>query len=311
MDRAKCIRLSIVTPVFDTPADYLSALAACVSPLLAATASEWLIVDDASQREDTRAWLARAAGRPGLRLLRQAANRGVAAARNAGAAQAAGAYLVFVDADDLIVPAALASLLQTIERHPAIRWLAGEFEQFTDTPPPIDCRMTAADAARVVAVEHWPEVAPRLVFETLFNQGAYIIERRLFLDSGGFDRRFRIGEDWYLWMRLALRGELHHCALQVLWQRRGHASIMSGGLSSSAALVAPYRAAWRDARFRRLRRPLRWRIFHLYRLLAQRNRTLGRYLPTLRFSLLAAIWGINDPRQWLNVLRALGGASLR
>lgn len=307
-DIDKSIRLTIITPVFNTPVDYLSALAASVLPEMRSLAAEWLLVDDRSDDAATLSRLETLARDPGVRLLYNGGTRGAAGARNFGAARAAGQRLFFIDADDLLVPGALAALLDAMARNPRIRWLAGDFEQFSDRPPPPP---SAPPEHRAVVVEHWPDAADRLVAETLFNQGSYVIDRALFLEAGGFDERFRLGEDWLLWMCLAVRGELYRCNLCVFWQRRGHASLMSGPLTATAAVVAPFLAARRDPRFAAQKRRLRWRIFGLYRLLAVRNQTLGRHLQAARFALLAALWAVNEPQQWLNVLRAALGRAPR
>lgn len=304
------IRLSIITPVFNAPRGYLTELADALLLQMPGLDAEWLLVDDGSDRADTLAALTALAQHAGVRLLRNAERRGAGAARNFGAAQSRGTWLYFIDADDLPVPGALGRLLGLLRSHPGVRWLAGGYEQFDDGLAPADLNV-GVPAEDDPAVEHWPDAVRRLIFETLFNQGSYLVERSLFLEAGGFDERFRIGEDWLLWMRLAARGELYYCRLQVFWQRRGHGSLMSGPLSATAAIVAPYLAARRDPRFASHRRPLRWRIFRLYRLLAERNQALGRRTRAVRFAFLAAFWALNEPQQWINVLRAARGSALR
>lgn len=303
---SKSIRLSVVTPVFNTSAEHLKALRDSLPAALGDVGYEWLLVDDGSDDPSTLTMLRDLATRPSVRLLRNAGRKGAGGARNHGAAVAAAARLMFVDADDVLLPGAAQQLLEAMEQRPQIRWLAGEFEQFDADGPP-----QAVAAAQPLLVEHWPDAANRLVFETLFNQGSYLIERDLFFDAGGFDDDFVLGEDWMLWMRLAIRGELYHCNLLVFWQRRGHVSLMSGSLAATSAIVAPYLALRRDPRFAEQKQLLRWRIFRLYRLLAERNQALGERARAIRFALLAAIWAVNEPQQWANVLRAAAGVTLR
>jgi glycosyltransferase involved in cell wall biosynthesis len=100
----------VIIPAFDRAGfirDALDSVAAQTWP-----AFEIIVVDDGSTdgtADVVEAW-ARAHPALAVRLLRQA-NRGVAAARNAGVAAARGEYLYFLDSDDLIHPRALATLV--------------------------------------------------------------------------------------------------------------------------------------------------------------------------------------------------------
>ena len=303
-------RLSIITPVYNTMPEYLQALARSLGDAVGDVAVEWLLIDDGSESVGTLDCLRMLAREPHVRLERNARADGAAGARNHGASIAAARRLMFLDSDDLLEPGSVEKLFSCMEQNPRVRWLAGDFKQFHEQPPLVD-KAVRSDSAGVTAPVHWPDAVNRLVFETLFNQGSYIVDRDLFWEAGGFDEKFQIGEDWLLWMRVAIRGELYRCPTMVLWQRRGHRSIMSGVLTDTAEIVAPYLAARRDPQFSDQRRLLRWRIFRLYRLLSQRNEVLGYRVNTIRFAWLAAAWAINEPRQWMNALRALVGLRLR
>src|SRR5438093_1084829 len=61
---------------------------------------------------------------PGVRYLRRN-NQGLAAARNAGLEAAVGDYVVFLDADDRLLPAALETGLREFARHPECMFVAG------------------------------------------------------------------------------------------------------------------------------------------------------------------------------------------
>lgn len=301
-------KMTIITPVFDTPAAYLDALCATLSPIVDGDTTQWLLVDDGSTRTGTCAALATLEGRPGVSVIRNAGRKGAAGARNFGARTSESDWLYFIDADDLPVVSNLQLLRTVVESRPDIGWLSGDFEQFEEAAPaPPDPAIEQTGPI----VTHWADAAARLVFETWVNQGSYIIRRELFFAAGGFDERFEIGEDWLLWMRLAADGKLFYLPRVVYWQRRGHASTMSGPLSLSDAIVRPYLAARREARFAGYRKPLRWRIIKLYRLLAERNQQVGRRGPSVRFALQAALWSVNDLQQWTAVLRAALGQPIR
>ena len=56
-------------------------------------------------------------------------NTGQAIARNSGAAQAQGDYLVFLDHDDELLPAALETAVRALDSDPGLGLVAGGYEQ--------------------------------------------------------------------------------------------------------------------------------------------------------------------------------------
>lgn len=108
--------VSIIVPAYNAQDLVVACLRSIVPQMTAA--HELVLVDDGSHDRTAECAQAVFDERPGLsaRLVRQP-NGGVAAARNRGLLEARGAYLCFVDADDLLLPGALAALDQAIERH--------------------------------------------------------------------------------------------------------------------------------------------------------------------------------------------------
>lgn len=105
--------LGIVVPVYDV-ADYLPA---CLDSILAQSHDQLdvVVVDDGSPDASGEIAERYAARDPRVRVV-HIDNRGLGAARNEGLRHVRGDYLGFADSDDVVPPAAYASLVGTLER---------------------------------------------------------------------------------------------------------------------------------------------------------------------------------------------------
>ncbi len=96
---------SVVIPVYNRAAELRTALASVLAQ--SEQDFEIVVVDDGS-RDDPKAVID-ALGDPRIHYIRQA-NGGGGAARNTGIARAAGAYIAFLDSDDVFLPHHLAAM---------------------------------------------------------------------------------------------------------------------------------------------------------------------------------------------------------
>jgi glycosyltransferase involved in cell wall biosynthesis len=87
---------------------------------------ELVVVDDGST--DATAQVLAGIGDPRLRVVRQAVNGGVVAARNAGFAAVRGRYVAALDHDDLSHPERLARQVAYLDAHPGVVLVATEVE---------------------------------------------------------------------------------------------------------------------------------------------------------------------------------------
>ena len=113
------LRFSIIVPVYNVGI-YLDD---CVDSVLSQTHSNWeaIFIDDGSTDDSGKILDGYAVKEPRIRVIHRQ-NQGVSAARNAGIDVAKGEYLLFLDADDALVPWALERLVQRITEadHPDI-----------------------------------------------------------------------------------------------------------------------------------------------------------------------------------------------
>src|SRR5215203_414283 len=83
---------------------------------------EIIVVDDGSPDDTSEV----ATRYPKVRLVRQE-NQGLSAARNSGLARSEGEYVVFLDADDRLLPGALEEGLECFEAHPECAFVSGRY----------------------------------------------------------------------------------------------------------------------------------------------------------------------------------------
>lgn len=186
------LSISVVIPLYnkrdEVGATLRSVLAQTLPPV------EVIVVDDGST--DGGAEVVRTVGGPSVRLISQS-NAGVSAARNRGAAQAQGAYVAFLDADDHWEPGFLSEIAAMIREFPGCGiystafWVVGREGRFPASCP--DRRGVVGNFFRDSA--HCYISIP----------SASVVPRRVFEQTGGFPVGMKIGEDLYLWVKIARR----------------------------------------------------------------------------------------------------------
>ncbi|CAD5107050.1 glycosyltransferase family 2 protein [Zestomonas carbonaria] len=156
--------LSIVIPAYNYAAVLPRAIASVMPQL--DEGDELLVVDDGST-DDTRQVLERLqqVGPGSFRVIHKA-NGGASSARNLGIREASGDYLVFLDADDELVPGALAALRKHLAAQPQTRLvIGGHVGVFPDGR----------------RREHLP---PALAEQPLARLRAYLLDKRIALSNG-------------------------------------------------------------------------------------------------------------------------------
>ena len=203
--------VSLVVPVFDTHPRYLDELVASVRAQRPG-AWELILSDDGSKSKATRDWLDRHAEAPDLRILRHAANRGIAAATNAGVARASAPWLAFLDHDDALAPFALDRVWRSLSVAPCCLFL------YTD-------EVVADGRLRPVDLFLKPAFDPALLSGVNYTNHLSFFRRDRLAALGGLRDGFDGSQDYDLVLRYTRdlsRGECLHLPYPAyLWRRDG------------------------------------------------------------------------------------------
>ena len=223
-------RISIVTPVYNTPPELLRQMIASVRAQLY---PDWqlCLADDASTKAETRAVLDAVDGTdPRIRIARQPVNGGISAASNAALALADGEFVALVDHDDEIAPDALLEVAELLDRHP-------------------DADVVYTDEDKLdfdgTHIEPFfkPDWSPEYLNSTMFL-GHLVVYRRSVLDAvGGFRSAFDGSQDYDLALRVTERtGKVFHIPRVLYHWRKTLGSAASSTDAKPWGLQAARRA---------------------------------------------------------------------
>lgn len=195
-------KVSIVTPAFNAARTLPEAMDSVLAQTLGDW--EWLIIDDGSTDATADLVRAAAASDPRIRALAVKGETGLPArARNLGLASARGAYIAFLDADDLWAPEKLEKQVAYLEAHPAADGVCCWFDTFGD-PERVRREHYRLHTAPVCSRR---EVVHGMPFFTL----TLLIRRTCYEALGGMDEdpRLKSTEDAEYFARLVFDFQIH------------------------------------------------------------------------------------------------------
>jgi glycosyltransferase involved in cell wall biosynthesis len=206
---------------------------------------ELIVVDDGST-DDTST----VAASLGVRCIRQE-NRGQAAAKNRGAAEATGEYVVFLDADDRLLPHGLEANVDAFaERHEAAL-VSGWFRYMmsADEPFPYTINRFETERNEVVGLIPLPTPPERDQYKALL-QGSYTIvapgqamfRREVFLAAGGHDGSYNGAEDLELYLRMAREHPMFVHSVPIAEKRFHHGRVSRNSAYMLESSLATLRA---------------------------------------------------------------------
>ncbi len=212
--------MSTVSTIIPTHnyADYLGeALDSIAAQRLKPT--EVIVVDDGSTDDTADVVEARRGSVPNLVYMKQA-QRGAAAARNAGAAKATGDILHFFDADNVLLPDFYLHLVSVLDANPPLGAACCQrFYRYKDST-----RRYAADRC-------WARELPLLgamEMDNPFDTSLTLVRRGVFEELGGFNEAFPIVQDVEFAYRL-----LGRAPAEVSPERHVLYRLHGGGISNT------------------------------------------------------------------------------
>src|SRR5690606_27530686 len=128
-------------------------------------------------------------------------NGGISRARNAGLARCTGDYVVFLDADDRLLPDALEAGATALDARPDCAFVWGFNRPIDADGRPLPLPPTSFNGT--------PGYAALLERNIVGSPAGVMFRRSTLVEAGGFDPDFRYIEDYELYLRLARQ---HACA---------------------------------------------------------------------------------------------------
>lgn len=192
---------SIILPLFNKAPYVTRAVGSVLSQSF--TDYELVIMDDGST-DDSYDVVAKAIGdRENCHLHRQQ-NAGVSMARNNAVALSQGDYLCFLDADDWWNPDFLKEMSQLINDYPEAGIYGAGYTIVNETKKKTRVASIGVAQGFERGYINYCRVYANGMYMPLWT-GAVCIPRRVFDEMNGFKGQLKLGEDFDLWVRVALK----------------------------------------------------------------------------------------------------------
>ena len=221
--------ISIITPVFNTPAAWLEQ---AVVSVLAQVYENWelLLIDDASTESATLSLLAELERRDSrIRVIRREKNGGISVASNDGLAQARGEWVGLFDHDDLLEPDALFQTAKVLQTNDDVDLIYSDEDKLTEE----------GFASPMLKPDWSPD------FFLSYNYICHLttFRRSLAQEVGGFRSEFNGSQDYDLFLRMIEKTDRIHHVPRVLYHwRRTDRSVADNIRRKPGALEAGRRA---------------------------------------------------------------------
>ena len=200
-------RVSVITPVYNTPAAWLDA---CIASVREQIYPEWelCLADDGSTSAETRRVLDDAAAAdPRITVVRLPENRHIPAASNAALALATGEFVALLDHDDDLEPDALLEVVRFLNRHPDCDFVYTDEDKRDATGARCDPYFK-------------PDWSPEQFLNFMYTNHLMVLRRSIVEAAGGFREGFEGSQDYDLALRVIERTDRVGHVPRVLYHWR-------------------------------------------------------------------------------------------
>jgi len=222
-------RFSVVTPVYNTPAEVLWAMLESVHTQ---TYGDWelCLVDDASSEPHVRGMLERAEREdPRVRVRFREENGGIVAASNDALEMAQGEFVALLDHDDELHPDALALVHEALLEAPEADYVYTDEDKID-----LDGHHSGPFFK--------PDWSPERMRTQMYTCHLSVLRRSLVEAVGGFDAEFEGSQDWDLVLKVTERARRVLHVPRVLYHWRMIETSAAGGDEKPWAFEAGKRA---------------------------------------------------------------------
>lgn len=195
------MRFSVIIPLYNK-APYV---AKAIGSVLAQTFTDYdlIIIDDGSKDESFAVALKAIEGHRHCHIYKQK-NAGVSMARNNGVALSRGDYLCFLDADDWWMPTFLEEMSCFIEEFPDAGIYGVNYTIVNETRHKTRIATVGVESGFEKGYINYCKVYASTMYMPLWT-GAVCIPRMVFIEMQGFPKGIKLGEDFMLWIHVALK----------------------------------------------------------------------------------------------------------
>lgn len=183
---------------------------------------EVVVIHDGIDPDPDRPWTAD----PRVVCLRTDTSLGLANALAFGAERARGSYLARLDGDDLSHPQRISRQVSYLRTHPQVAVLGTTAHRIDEH----------AERTGLLGVTRSGDLRDDLLTRNVVIHSSAMFSRSAYEGAGGYDPRLRQMEDYHLWLRMGLVGEVH-VVQERLTEYRVHAGQMNRGASPTGAYI--------------------------------------------------------------------------
>jgi glycosyltransferase involved in cell wall biosynthesis len=173
---------------------------------------EIIVVDDGSN-DNTKGALAKYNGR--IKFFYQE-NKGVSCARNMGIKEAKGEYIAFLDSDDIWVSQKLEMQINAIEANNRLSLICGQVQFINESGSYID---------KILPKQGVSSFKEAMLYDVIITP-TVLVKKECLMKVGGFNENLIVGEDFDLWLSIALSDDFLFIP-EVLANVRSHKNRLS------------------------------------------------------------------------------------